>query len=323
MDCLERAREIMALEIEGLAKVRDALGDGFVSAVGILLDCVEHGGKIIVSGVGKNLHIAEKISATLSSTGSTSVPVNPTQALHGDLGIFRECDTLLALSYSGESEELLNMIALVKRLSVRIVAITGACDSALGRNSDAVVDAAVAREACPFNMAPTASTTAALAVGDALAMVLLEARGFRKEDYAKLHPGGAIGRALLLRVSDVMRTGDRMVVVKSGSKVREVLPAMTKARAGSVSVVDEEGRLLGMFTDGDLRRHLFDGSDLLDRRIEEVMTPSPINLRQDQLAVDILNLFEEHNIDDLVVVDECDRVVGAVDIQDLPKFKIM
>lgn len=320
---VKRGREILNLEIEGIESVRDHLGAGFGDAVELMLDSLRNDGKIVVSGVGKSLHIAEKVSATLSSTGSASVAINPMQAMHGDLGILRKEDVLLAFSCSGESDELINLVLTVKRFDVRIVAVTGDPDSSIARQSDVVINAAVPREACPFNMAPTASTTAALAAGDALAIVLLEARGFKKEDYAKLHPGGAIGRALLLRISDIMRKGDRVAVVKKGARVKEALMAMTRARAGSASVVGEDGILLGMFTDGDLRRHLADRNDLLDMAIEEVMTPCPITLRQDQLAVDALALFEKHNIDDVVIVDDQNRVVGGVDIQDLPKFKIM
>jgi len=234
-----------------------------------------------------------------------------------------EADALLVLSYSGESDELLALLPLVRRKGVAVISLTGDAQSTLAGLSDVVIAASVEREACPFNMAPTASTTAALAVGDALAMVLLEARGFRKEDYAELHPGGAIGRALLLRVADIMRTGEQLASVPKGSSVRDVLVAITRARAGSAGVVDEDGRAVGVFTDGDLRKNLGRHRDLLDKPIESVMTPAPVTVREDRLAVDVLRLFEEHKIDDLLVVDAEGRLVGAVDIQDLPKLKIM
>jgi len=322
-DIVGRARQVLEIEIEGLRQVARQLGSGFEKAVGILLETLNQGGKIVVTGIGKNLPIAEKIAATLASTGSTSVVLNPVQALHGDLGILRPEDALLALSYSGESEEIVTLIPLVRRTGLRIIALTGHPDSALARHADAVIPVTVEREACPFNMAPTATTTVTLAVGDALAIVLLEARGFRLEDYAKLHPGGAIGRTLLLRVRDIMRTGERLACVQSSALVKDVLFAMTNARAGSAGIVDENGRLVGIFTDGDLRRRLAQYPDLLQRRIEEVMVRNPISIGPDALAVDVLKLFEKYKIDDILVVDEDGRLVGAIDVQDLPRLKIM
>ncbi|MBT3193101.1 MAG: SIS domain-containing protein, partial [Verrucomicrobia bacterium] len=209
MNHIELAQDVFDCEIEGLTNVRNGLGDGFLAAVSAILECLDNRGKVVITGMGKNLHIAQKISATLASTGTTSVVLNPTQAMHGDLGILQAGDVLLALSYSGESDEILVLLPLAKRMQVTLVAVTGVEDSTLAKHSDIILPAAVEREACPFNMAPTSSTTATLALGDALAMVLLKARGFEREDYAKLHPSGAIGRALLLRVCDIMRTGAR------------------------------------------------------------------------------------------------------------------
>jgi arabinose-5-phosphate isomerase len=323
LDVVGRAREVLDMEIQGLIRVRDSLGADFQQAVSLLLDRLHAGGKVVVTGIGKNFPIAEKISATLASTGATSVVLHPAQAMHGDLGILCKGDVLLALSYSGESQEILDLIPLVRRADVAVVAFTGMADSTLARLSDRAVSVAVDREACPFNMAPTTSTTATLAVGDALAMVLLEARGFRIEDYAKLHPGGAIGRALLVRVADIMRTGDRVPTLRKGQTVKDSMLAMTEARSGSAAIVDDEGRLLGIFTDGDLRRHLARRPDLLELPIETVMTSSPLTVTSDQLAVDVLRTFEAHNVDDLLVVDDWGRLVGAVDIQDLPRLKIM
>lgn len=323
MNHIHRAQEVIDIEIEGLQKARNGLGHEFADAIALILECLDKNGKVVVTGIGKNFHIAQKVSATLASTGSTSVVLDPTQAMHGDLGILSKDDVLLALSYSGESEELLALLPIVKRSGVKIIAVTGSPDSTLAKSSEVVIASTVEREACPFNMAPTASTTATLAVGDALAMVLLEARGFGKEDYAKLHPGGAIGRALLLRVSDIMRTADRLASVKKDAKVKDALVAMTQARAGSAGVVDDGNRVLGIFTDGDLRRHIAKHADLLGMPIQDVMTPSPVTLAADQLAIDVLKIYEEHNIDDVLVVDEEGRLVGAVDIQDLPKLKIL
>jgi len=323
MDTVARAKQIIDLEMAGLAAVRDTLGKGFDDAVKLLLAGLAGAHKIVVTGIGKNLHIAEKISATLASTGSTSVILNPAQAMHGDLGILSQGDVLLVLSYSGASQEIMDLIPLVRRLGVKIVALTGDPASPLAQWSDATVSVAVPREACPFNMAPTTSTTATLAVGDALAMVLLEARGFKADDYAKLHPGGAIGRTLLLRVADIMRKDDRVAFVPSGAKVKDAILAMTRARTGSAAVVDDGKRVVGIFTDGDLRRHLPQHPDLIEMPVGAVMTRSPITVTAEQLAVDVLQVFEKHNIDDLIVVDAENRLAGAVDIQDLPKLKIM
>ena len=322
MNYVEKAKEVIRLEMAALKKVCDSLDKEFSQAVKLILERLQQGGKVVVTGVGKNLPIGQKIASTLTSTGCPAIFMHPSDAMHGDLGILQDTDILLALSYSGESEELMNLIPVVKRYGVTILSLCGEPDSALAKNSDVVISVTVDREACPFNMAPTASTTATLAVGDALAMILLEARGFKKEDYAKLHPSGTIGRTLLLRVSDIMRTGERLAKVQKGSKVKEAILAMTSARSGSVVVVDNQSHVLGIFTDGDLRRHISNPTSIGDRLIEEVMTPGPITLSRDHLAVDVLAIYEKHNIDDLIIVDEKKRLVGMVDIQDLPKFKI-
>lgn len=322
-DYVRRGREVLDIEIAELQRVRDELDGGFTRAVETILPRLAAGGKIVLTGVGKNLPIAQKIAATLTSTGSPAVVLHPSDAMHGDLGIVQTGDAVLALSYSGASDELLALIPAIRRFAVPIVALTGDPEGPLARVSDVVLLVRVSREACPFNMAPTASTTATLAVGDALAMVLLDARGFQREDYAKLHPGGAIGRALLLRVRDIMRTGDRVALVPRDALVRDAVVAMTGARAGSVAVVEADGRLAGIFTDGDLRRHMTGEGNLGARPIAEVMTASPIRVRDDQLAVDVLATFEKHAIDDLLVVDAADRVVGMIDLQDLPRVKIL
>jgi arabinose-5-phosphate isomerase len=318
----ERAKEIIDIEIAGLQKVRDGLGKEFGRAVSLILERLDRGGKVVVSGVGKNMPVGQKIAATLTSTGCPAVFLHPSDAMHGDLGILGKQDVVLALSYSGESEELVNLVPALRRAAVAIVSLVGKEDSALAKLSDVVIPVTIDREACPFNMAPTTSTTATLAVGDALAMILLEARGFQKEDYAKLHPGGAIGRTLLLRVSDIMRSGDRLAKVRKGAKVKDAVLAMTSARAGAVAVVDDRDRVAGIFTDGDLRRHITGSVNLAELPVDDVMTPDPITLGRNQLAVDVLSLYEKHNIDDLIIVDEKKRLVGMVDIQDLPKFKI-
>ena len=323
MDIIGRAREVLDIEIAALQKVRDSLDGGFSTAVRLMLERLASSGKVVVTGVGKSLHIAEKIAATLASTGTPSVVLHPTQAMHGDLGILSRNDLLLALSYSGESDELLALIPAVKRLGVKIITMTGGLQSKLAGVSDVVIGVQVEREACPFNLAPTASTTATLAVGDALAMVLIEARGFRQEDYANLHPAGAIGRALLIRVADIMRTGARLATVPESATVRDAVLAMTQARSGSTGIVDGTGRLLGIFTDGDLRRHIMQDPQILTRDVRAIMTPKPLSVRDDQLAVEVLRIFEAHNVDDILVLDAAGRLVGAVDIQDLPKMKIL
>ena len=239
MKYIERAREVLDMEIAGLQKVRDALGLEFDRAVERVLAALAAGKKIVVTGVGKNIPIGQKIAATLTSTGSPSVFLHPSDAMHGELGIVEAGDVVLALSYSGESEELLALLPAIRRNQVSIIALCANRDNALARCSDEVILIAVDAEACPFNMAPTTSTTVTLAIGDALAMVLLDARGFTREDYAKLHPGGAIGRTLLLRVRDIMRTGERVARVQLGARVRDAILAMTEAKSGVVAVVDE------------------------------------------------------------------------------------
>ena len=319
---LSRAWQVMETEIDGLRTAQAALGEDFLATVHLILKTIENGGKIVVTGVGKNLHIAEKLSATLASTGSTSVVMNPIQAMHGDLGMIAEDDVLLALSFSGESDEVIKLIPAVRRLGIKVIGMVGNPDSTLARLSDVTLLVRIGKEACPFGMAPTTSTTATLAVGDALAMVVLEARGFKKEDYATLHPGGSIGRTLLLKVTDIMRTGDRMAMVTKGQKVQDAVLAMTEARTGCVVIVDGDNAVAGIFTDGDLRRHI-NSPDLPNQIIDSVMSVNPITLKQDQLAVEVLAEFQRRNVDDLIVVDDTGRLAGVVDIQDLPKFKIL
>ncbi len=324
MDYLQRAREVLDIEIEGIQKVRNDLGEGFVQAIDAIMETIDSGcGKVVVVGVGKNWHIGNKMAATFTSTGTPAVAMHPIEAMHGDFGILSDRDIVLAMSYSGASDELIAVLQPVKRKGVKIIAMTGEANSPLAQHADIIVSVKVDKEACPFNMAPTTSTTATLALGDAMAMVMLEARGFKIEDYAKLHPGGAIGRTLLLRVSDVMRTGDRCATVQTGHPVREALLAMTGAKSGCVAVVNEDNTLAGIMTDGDLRRHLLETPDLIEHTVDEVMTRNPKTLTKDMLALEILNIYEQYNIDDLIVVDENNGVIGAVDIQDMPKLKIL
>lgn len=323
MSYAERAKEVIGIEIDGLARVRDGLGEDFDRAIGLLLAAVTEGHKIVVTGVGKNQPIGQKIAATLTSTGSPCVFLHAADAMHGDLGLLVPGDVVLALSYSGESDELRTLLPQIKRKEIPIVAVTADRENSLARVSDVVIPIAIDREACPFNMAPTTSTTATLAVGDALAMVLIEARGFTKDDYAKLHPSGAIGRTLLLRVADVMRSQERLPRIRSGQTVKDAVMAMTEAKSGAVPVVDDADTVLGIFTDGDLRRHIATTPDLMDRPIDEVMTRNPVSLHPEVLAAEMLALYQHRNIDDVVVIDHDGRLAGLVDIQDLPKFKIL
>ncbi len=320
---LAQARKVFDVELAALKAVRAQLGGTFALAVDLVVDTLRQHGKIIIVGIGKSGHIGHKIAATLTSTGSTSVVLNSVDALHGDLGIVSDGDLILALSYSGESEELLNLMPALKRFLIKIIAITGAPKSALARHSDLILNVRVPKEACPFNLAPTASTTAMLVMGDALAMAVLQARGFKRQDFARFHPSGAIGRAILSRVGDIMRTGDRNAVAGQHLTVKEALLIMTRAESGSLSVVDGRGKLVGVFTDGDFRRHMATDDNLLAKPLNSVMTHQPICIRDDALAVEALKVFNHRNIDDLIVVNAHREPVGLVDSQDLPKFKLM
>ena len=324
MDYLKRASEVLNIEMDGIQRVKNNLDDGFVQAIDAILETINTGcGKVVIIGVGKNWHIGNKMAATFTSTGTPTVAMHPIEAMHGDFGILSDRDIVVAMSYSGASDELIAVLQPIKRKGVKIIALTGEPKSPLGEAADILVSIKVDKEACPFNMAPTTSTTATLALGDAMAMVLLEARGFKIEDYAKMHPGGAIGRTLLLRVSDVMRTGDRCATVQSGKAVKDALIAMTGAKAGCVAVVNEDQTLVGIMTDGDLRRHLLKTPDLVEHTVDEIMTRNPKTLVKDMLALEILTIYEQFNIDDLIVIDDENRVIGAVDIQDMPKLKIL
>ena len=321
---LDMAQAVFDIEIAALQRTRERLDGAFDQAVEALKNTLASGGKLLVTGVGKSFHIGQKIAATLTSTGAPSTVLHPSEAMHGDLGLVRPEDAVLALSYSGESDELVNLLPILKRAGARIIALTGDLTSTLARHSDVVLDASVEREACPFNLVPTASTTVALAIGDALAIALLEARGLSREEYASFHPGGAIGRALLLRVEDIMRTGDRVAAVPPAAAVRDALIAMTKAQAGAVVVVDDRRRVLGLLTDGDLRRYLAGGAtDFQTRPVADLMTRNPCSVRADRLAADALVLFQQHRFDDLVVVRDDGTLAGMIDLQDLPKFKIL
>ena len=343
-EMIARAKQVFAVEIEGLEKTRDSLGASFVSAVRLILDTVSDGGIVVVSGVGKNLHVAEKMSAIFSSTGTRSIVLNPVQAMHGDLGMVSAKDVLVALSFSGESAEVNNLIPAIRRHGLKVISMTGRPDSTLAQMSDIHIEIPCGKEACPFGMAPTNSTTATMAMGDALAMVLIDAQKFPVEDYAMNHPAGAIGRALVMKVTDVMRTGEHLAKVGPEATVLDALMAMTKSKGGSAVVADADDKLLGIFTDGDFRRLVSLGSDrvgigsdrgedsnltlndpmlTLSDPIVRHMTPKPLFVYDDAYAAELLKIFEKKRIDDLPVCDRSGRVVGLVDIQDLPKMKVL
>ena len=323
MTHLVHARKVFDIEIVALKAVRAQLDNSFARAVELIVEAVKRRCKIIIVGIGKSGNVGQKISATLTSTGSTSVVLNSVDALHGDVGIVNDGDVILALSYSGESEELLNLLPALKRFSVKIISVTGGVKSSLAQHSDIVLNVRVPREACPFNLAPTASTTAMLVMGDALAMAVLQARGFKQSDFAKYHPSGAIGRALLLRVGDIMRTGERNAIAREDLVVKDALLVMPRAKSGSLSIVNARGKLVGVFTDGDFRRHMAADENLLNQPLKKVMTPKPICICENALAVEALKIFNERNIDDLIVVNAKREPVCLVDSQDLPKLKIV
>lgn len=322
------ARRVFEVEIGGLEKTRDSLGDAFVATVRLMVDTLESDGIVVVTGVGKSLHVAEKMSAVFASTGTRSIVLNPVQAMHGDLGMTSPRDMLIALSFSGESEEIVKLVPAIRRHGLRVVAVTGNPSSTLATASDLVLPVPCGAEACPFGMAPTNSATATMAMGDALAMAMVEARKFTVEEYAGNHPAGAIGRALTLKASDVMRKGGDFAKVPPTATVLQSLMAMTKAKAGSAVVADDAGMLVGIFTDGDFRRMVAERSaadvaSTLSAEVSAVMTKSPMSIRDTAYAAEIVKVFERRRIDDLPVVDEAGRVVGLVDIQDLPKMKVI
>jgi len=301
----------------------ERLDGAFSQVVELLRETLVRRGKIVVVGVGKSGNIGQKIAATFNSTGATAVVLDSQNALHGDLGLLNDGDAVLALSYSGETRELLDLMPFIRRFDVGIVAITGKPGSTLSQLANLTLDTSVEREACPLNLAPTSSSTAMLVMGDALAMVLLEARGFSEEDFARFHPGGSLGRALLTRVSDIMRSDAQLPVVGETADVFAALDAMKNARAGACLILDSRGYLAGIFTHGDFAR-CFRADPLLgDKPVVGLMTPSPITVKADALAVEVLRTLGENRIDDIVVLDEAGKPVGLIDTQDLARLKIV
>lgn len=320
---LKRAYEVFDTEIEGINAVRAKLSESFAELVQRCSDTIDRGGKLVITGVGKSGYIGKKMAATLSSVGNPSVFMHPVEARHGDLGLLQKDDLLIAISYSGETEELLAVLPPAKRLGVPLIAIAASKESSLGKMSDFTFEMPVPREACPFNLAPTTSTTALLVLGDALAMVLLDQRGFTKSDYGRRHPGGAIGRMVTMSARDVMRKPENSALVKADASVRETLYEMSRARSGAAIVVDDDNRLLGIFTDGDFRRRAADDENVLKRKMSEVMTVNPVTVKADSMVAEVVKIVESRRIDDLVVIDNDGKVAGFIDIQDLPGLKIM
>jgi arabinose-5-phosphate isomerase len=321
---LARGRAYIRIEFEALQATAEALDDSFVAVMQAIETTQRAGRKLIFSGVGKSAHIAQKLAGTFNSTGVTSCFLDATQALHGDLGLCAAGDLAVLLSNSGQSAEMLRLLAMLKRFELTIVALTSNPDSELAKDADLRLLYRVPREACPLRLAPTASTTAALALGDALAMVLLERHGFTREDFARLHPAGNLGTALLLKVKDIMRVGDRLPVLSDQRTVQDAILGMTKAKAGSIALVDEaSGKLTGILTDGDFRRHILGSTDFLAQPVNRFMTRTPKTVLGDALAVEALRVFDRFKIDDLVVVDDAGRPVGLVDVQDMPKMKLL
>src|SRR5687767_1568015 len=322
---LAMAREVLEIEARAVSDLIKRLDHHFAAAVDLILN--SHG-RVIVSGIGKSGHIARKIASTLASTGTPAYFVHPAEASHGDLGMVEAGDVFIAISYSGASEELLQIVPLVKRRGAKLISITGKPDSPLAREADVHLDAAVAKEACPHNLAPTASTTAALALGDALAVALLDKRGFSAADFARTHPRGglpgqALARQALLHVEDVMRTGDKLPRVGAGTPMREAVAEMTRGRIGMTAVLDADGLVKGVITDGDLRRTIEKGTELAALRVDDVMTKNPRTVQRNTLAAEAVHVMEAHKVNQVLVVDERGALIGALNMHDLFRAKVI
>jgi arabinose-5-phosphate isomerase len=317
---LELARRVLAIEADAVRALIGRIDERFQAAVTLILSCR---GRVTVSGIGKSGHIARKVASTLSSTGTPAYFVHPAEAIHGDLGMIRPEDLFIGISHSGESEELLRLVPLLKRQGAKLIAITGKPQSSLAREADVHLDAGVAQEACPLNLAPTASTTAALALGDALAIALLDARGFSSDDFARSHPGGTLGRRLLTHVADVMRRGAEVPSVRDTATLKEAVLEMSRGRMGMTGILDRAGRVKGVFTDGDLRRALEKVSDFNAALVAEVMTVDPRTIQPEALAVEAVQLMERHKVNQLLVVNAAHELVGALNMHDLFRAKVL
>jgi arabinose-5-phosphate isomerase len=317
---LRLARETLDIEARAIVGLKARQGEGFAAAVKAVLACR---GRVVVMGMGKSGHVGRKIAATLASTGTPALFVHPGEASHGDLGMVAPGDVVLAISNSGESDELAAIIPALKRIGVTLLAMTGRLDSSLAEHADIVVSSEVDQEACPLNLAPTASTTAQMALGDAMAVALLDARGFREEDFARSHPGGSLGRKLLIHVRDLMRSGDDVPRVRPDAAFNDMLREMTRKGLGFTAVADDQGKVLGIFTDGDLRRLIERGADLRQLQAADVMHPGPRLVRADALAVDAAQVMEQHRITSVIVVDADGALCGALNSNDLMRAKVI
>ncbi len=317
---LKKAKEVLDIEARAIREAARRLDNQFLRSVDLIHKCQ---GRVIVTGMGKTGIIGRKIAATFSSTGTPSIWMHSAEAVHGDLGQVRREDVVVVISNSGETEETKRLVPLIKKIGSKIIAMTGNLKSNLAKYSHVVLDISVKKEGCPLGLAPMSSTTVTLALGDALAACLIERKGFRKEDFAFFHPAGALGRRLLLKVEDIMRAGSAFPKVAEKARIKEVLIAITNKRCGSACVVDARGRLTGIFTDGDLRRHLETDAHLPQRRVKEVMTRNPTSIQKDRLAAEAYRLLQDRKIDEIPVVDKNKKVVGLLDIQDLLRSGVM
>ena len=317
---LDLAREVLSIEAEAVLALTKRIDDSFLRALNIVLSCK---GRVIVSGIGKSGHIARKIAATLSSTGTPAYFVHPAEASHGDLGMITANDVFIALSYSGESQELLTIVPVIKRQGAQLISMTGNPKSSMAESADVHLNATVDKEACPLGLAPTASTTAALALGDALAVALLDAKGFRKEDFARSHPGGSLGRRLLTHVRDVMHSGNQIPAVSQNATLAEAMLEISRKGLGMTAIVDDAQQVLGIYTDGDLRRTLAKQSDFNSVLVSSVMSRNPHSILPDALAVEAVQIMEEYNISQLLAVDSGNKLVGALNMHDLLRAKVI
>ncbi|MDH3490467.1 MAG: KpsF/GutQ family sugar-phosphate isomerase [Gammaproteobacteria bacterium] len=319
-ELLALAAEVLDIESRAVKNLKSRLNDDFVAACRL---CMDTPGRVVVTGMGKSGHVSNKIAATLASTGTPAFFMHPAEASHGDVGMITKHDLLLAVSYSGETEEIITILPVVKRMGAKLLAITGNPNSTVAKTADVHLDISVAEEACPLNLAPTASTTAMLAMGDALAVALLKNRGFTAEDFARSHPSGNLGKRLLLRVADVMRSGDRIPAISADVTLRDALFEMTDKGLGMTAIVDANNKVMGIYTDGDLRRTLDTGADVRSTAIRDVMHTNCKTISPDVLAAEALHLLEEYKITSLLVVDESDTLVGALNIHDLFREGLM
>ena len=317
---LELARRVLAIEADAVRALAGRIDERFLAAVELIH---QRSGRVVVSGIGKSGHIARKIASTMASTGTPAYFVHPAEASHGDLGMVEAGDVFIAISYSGASDELLEIVPLVKRRGAKLIAITGHADSALARDADVHLDAGVEKEACPLNLAPTASTTAALALGDALAIALLDARGFSADDFARSHPRGRLPRQALLHVSDVMRRGAELPSVPESASLKQAVREMTRGSLGMTAVLDAAGRVAGVFTDGDLRRALEAGTQVDSARVAQLMTRGPRTIAPGALAAEAVQIMEAHKVNQLLVIDERGSLVGALNMHDLFRAKVI